>query len=196
MGGLRGCGPDPARCNSGSASISHPNAAANIGQQPGGTLGGSADAVVVPARLPQLPAVQSRALCGHIPALTQLEVARDNSLPQNHITFGFPARVVGTSPASVQAVAAVLCGLPQETIANCPADLGVRYWLYFSPARLHLAPVEADPAGCADIIGLGAPARWALPRFWRALGAAMHLLHPGENDEALYTLFAGHVPRA
>jgi hypothetical protein len=183
-------------CSSGSASISHPMAAVGIGHRPGGNLGGSPDAVVAPARLPQVPAVQSRALCRHIPVLAQLEVARDNSLPQNHITFRFPARVVVTSPASAQAVATVLCGLPRETIVNCPADFGVGYWLYFSPARLHLAPVEARPAGCADIIGLGVPARWALPRFWRALGAAMHLLRPGENGEALYRLFAGHLPGA
>jgi hypothetical protein len=184
---LVGCSPGP-------GSVTRPKAAASLGRLPGGDLGRGPDAVVVPARLPLVPAVQSRALCRHIPALTQLEVARDNSLPQNHITFSFPARVVVASPASAQAVAAVLCGLPRDTIANCPADLGVSYWLYFSPAWLQLAPVDAEPAGCADVLGLGFPARWALPRFWRTLGAAMHVLAPDENAEALYTLFAGHLP--
>ena len=108
-----------AGCSAGPNSITHP--------KPGGDLGGSPDAVVVPARLPHVPPVQSRALCRHIPALTQLEVARDNGLPQNHITFSFPARVVVASPASAQAVAAVLCGLPIDTIVNCPADFGVSY---------------------------------------------------------------------
>jgi hypothetical protein len=185
-----------AGCSSGPNSITHPKPVAGIGQKPGGDLGGSPDAVVVPARLPHVPPVQSRALCRHIPALTRLEVARDNGLPQNHITFSFPARVVVASPASAQAVAAVLCGLPIDTIVNCPADFGVSYWLYFSPARLQLAPVEADPAACTDIIGLGVPARWALPRFWRALGTAMHVLRPGENGEAVYGLFGGHLPGA
>lgn len=180
----------------GCSSITHPTAAVGIGQRPAGDRGGSPDAVVVPARLPRVPAVQSRALCRHIAALKQLEVARDNGLPQNHITFSFPARVVAASPASAQAVAAALCGLPIDTIVNCPADFGVRYWLYFSPARLQLGPVEAEPAGCSDIIGLGVPARWALPRFWRALGTAMHVLRRGENGDVLYRLFGGHLPGA
>jgi hypothetical protein len=63
------------------------------------------------------------------------------------------------------------------------------------PARL-LAPVEADATGCEGILGLGVPARWALPRFWRALGAAMRVLRPGESDQALYRLFAGRLPGA
>jgi hypothetical protein len=183
-----------AECSSRPNSITQPKAVAGIGQRPGGDLSGSPDAVVVPARFPRVPAVQSRALCRHIPALTQLEVVRDNGLPQNHITFSFPARVVVASPAGAQADATVLCRLPVDPIVNCPADLGVSYWLYFSSARLHLAPVEADPAGCADINGLGVPARWALPRFWRALGTAMHVLRPGENGEAVYRLFGGHLP--
>jgi hypothetical protein len=188
-----------AGCSSGSPSvahpkIAHPKTAADTGHRPGGDRGGSPDAVVVPRRLPAVPAYESRALCHDIPLLTQLEVARDNSLPVNHITFTFPARVVVTSAASVKAVATVLCGLPVDPIVNCPADFGVSYWLYFSPARLHLAPVQADPAGCSNINGLGLPARWGLPRFWRALGAAMHLLRPGQNDDASYGLFAGHLP--
>lgn len=183
-----------AGCSSPPNSITQPKAVARIGQGPGGHVSGLPDAVVVPAKLPRVPAVQSRALCRHIPALTQLEVARLNSLPQNHITFSFPARVVVASPARAQAVATVLCGLPVDPSVNCPADLGVSYWLYFSPARLDLAPVEADPAGCADISGLGVPARWALPRFWRALGTAMHVLRPGETGEAVYRLFGGHWP--
>jgi hypothetical protein len=183
-------------CSSGPNTITDPKAVADIGQRPGSDLGGSSPAVGVPGRLPQVPAIESRALCRHIQALTQLELARENGLPQNHITFSFPARVIVTSPANAQAVAAVLCGLPRDTIANCPADLGVSYWLYFSPARLQLAPVKADPAGCAGILGLGVPARWALPRFWQALGRAMHLLRPGENQEAIYRLFAGRLPGA
>ncbi len=183
-----------AGCSSQPNSITHPKAAARIGQRPAGDVSGLPDAVVVPARLPSVPAFQSRALCRHIPALTQLEVVRQNSLPQNHITFSFPARVVAASPASAQAVATVLCGLPVDPVVNCPADLGVSYWLYFSPARLQLAPVDADPAGCADINGLGVPARWALPRFWQALGTAMHVLRPGETGEAVYRLFGGHWP--
>jgi hypothetical protein len=184
-----------AGCSSSSNPVSGPTAVGAVSQRPGGDAGGP-PAVVVPASLPRVPAVQSRALCGHIPALTQLEVARDNGLPQNHITFSFPARVVVASPASTRAVATVLCGLPVDTIVNCPADFGVSYWLYFSPARLRLAPVEADPAGCSDISGLGVPARWALPRFWRALGSAMHVLRPRENADGLYRLFGGHLPGA
>jgi hypothetical protein len=185
-----------AGCSSGPSSTARPKAVVNVGQRPGGDLGSSPDTAVVPARLPEVPAVRSRALCRHIPALTQLEVARNNGLPQDRITFSFPARVVVASPASAQAVATVLCGLPRDTIVNCPADFGVSYWLYFSPARLHLAAVEADPAGCEDILGLGVGARWALPRFWRALGAAMHVLRPGERYDAIYRLFAGHLPGA
>lgn len=181
-------------CSSGPSTITGQKAVADIGQRPSGDLGSSPDAVVVLARLPRVPAVRSRALCRHIPALTQLEVARSNGFPQNHITFSFRPRVVVTSPASAQAVATVLCGLPWDMIVNCPADLGVSYWLYFSLAGLQLAPLEADPAGCRDVLGLGVGARWALPWFWRALGAAMHVLRPGENGEAIYRLFAGHLP--
>ncbi len=183
-------------CSTSPSSVTHPKASADAGKMPSGDLGRSPDAVVVPATLPRVPVIQSRALCRDIPALTELEVARANSLPQNHITFSFPARVVVTNPASARAVATVLCGLPRDTIINCPIDLGISYWLYFSPARLQLSPVEADPAGCAYILGLGVPARWALPRFWRTLATAMHLLRPGESEEALYILFAGHLPDA
>jgi hypothetical protein len=175
-----------AGCSSSPGSIPRPKAAVDIGHRPGR----------VPASLPDAPAVRSRALCRHIPALTQLEVARNNSLPQNHITFSFPARVIVSSPASAQAVATVLCGLPRDTLVNCPIDLGVSYWLYFSPALLQLPPVEADAAGCEGILGLGVEPRWAFPRFWRVLGAAMHLLRPGENSEAVYRLFGGHFPGA
>jgi hypothetical protein len=183
-------------CTSRQHSITHAKAVADTGQRPAGERGGSPDAVVVPAQLPRVPAIQSRALCRHVTALTQLEVARENGIPQNRITFSFPARVVVSSRASAQSVATVLCGLPRDTIENCPADLGVSYWLYFSPARLQLAPVEADPAGCRDISGLGIPPRWALPRFWRALGTAMHVLRPGESYEAMYVLFGGRFPAA
>jgi hypothetical protein len=183
-------------CTSRPHSITHAKAVIDTGQRPGGDLGGAPDAVVVPAKLPRVPAVQSRALCRHVAALTQLEVARESDFPQNHITFSFPARVVVSSPASAQAVATVLCRLPRDTIVNCAADFGVSYWLYFSPARLQLAPVEADPAGCLDINGLGVPARWALPRFWRALGTAMHVLRPGASDEVIYRLFGGRLPGA
>jgi hypothetical protein len=183
-----------AGCSSGPSSVPHAKAVVDVGQLPGGDLGGSSAPVAVPSRLPSAPAAGSRALCRQIPALTQLEVARDNTLPGNHITFSFPARVIVTSAASVRAVARVLCGLPRDTIANCPADFGIRYWLYFSPGRLRLAPVNADPAGCADILGLGVPARWGLPRFWQALGTAMHVVRPGQSSEAVYRLFGGNLP--
>jgi hypothetical protein len=185
-----------AGCSSAASPATQQKKVLDIGRRPGGNLAGSPDAVVVPAEFPRGPVAGSRAVCDHIPELTQLAVARENGLPQDHITFTFPARVFVTSAASARAVATVLCDLPRDTIVNCPADFGVSYWLYFSPARLHLAPVEADPAGCEDISGLGVPSRWALPQFWQALGAAMHLLRPGENQAAIRTLFAGQLPGA
>jgi len=47
-------------------STPQPKSLARIGHQPGGDPSGSPDAAVVPASLPQVPAVQSRALCSHI----------------------------------------------------------------------------------------------------------------------------------
>jgi hypothetical protein len=182
-----------AGCASGPGSVTHAKAVVDVGQLPGGDRG-SPSPVPVPSTLPTAPATGSRALCRQIPALTQLEVARDSTLPGNHITFSFPARVTVTKAVSVRAVATVLCGLPRDTTANCPADFGVRYWLYFSPAQPALVPVDADPAGCADVLGLGVMARWGLPRFWRELGTAMSLVRPGENSEAVYRLFGGSLP--
>jgi hypothetical protein len=179
-------------CSAGPAPVAHPKTAADITRR----TAGSTDAVAVPARLPRVLAVGSRALCSHVPALTQLEVVRVSSLPQDHITFTFPARLVVASRASARAVARILCGLPTDTIVNCPADFGVSYWLYFSPARLHLTPAVADAAGCLDIAGLGRPARWGLPRFWRELGTAMGVLRPGQSQAAMYRLFGGRLPGA
>jgi hypothetical protein len=125
----------------------------------------------VPARLVQ----GSHVLCQEVPAVRRIAVHRVLEIPQSHLRFAFPATEQITSRESIQTVARALCALPQLTIVNCPVDLGVVYRLTFYPARLRLASVGIDAAGCGSVTGLGVPRRMATLQFWHILGSAIGL---------------------
>ena len=59
--------------------------------------------------------------------LDRLVVSRSDAFPQNHIRFGFPAKLTVSDPVQVQAVARALLALPALPSATFGAaiDLGI-----------------------------------------------------------------------
>ncbi len=116
-------------------------------------------------------------LCRSIPSLSKLTVVRKNGLPQNHMTFAFPADVTISNQIHVQNVAQALCALPMDrshASISCPADFGIVYELTFFNKEETFPVVSFDPSGCQFVHGL-VKAQWIMqsPGFWRTLGTAM-----------------------
>jgi hypothetical protein len=126
----------------------------------------------------------SSGVCSSVPKLTALTVRRENSLPQNHLKFVFPATEVVTTAAQVQTVAKNLCALPQQGgAATCPMNNGVTYQLTFAEGGTRFTPVTAEASGCSEVKGLGQPRR-AEPAtsLWQDLGMAIGIPHPTQNS--------------
>ena len=126
----------------------------------------------------------SSGVCSSVPKLTALTVRRENSLPQNHLKFVFPATEVVNTPAQVQTVAKSLCALPQQggTI-TCPMNNGVTYQLTFGEGGTRFTPVTAEASGCSVVKGLGQTRR-AEPAtsLWQDLGLAIGIPHPDQHS--------------
>lgn len=124
-------------------------------------------------------------VCGNTGQVGSLAVTRVILLKQNRLRFSFPARVTVSSPAKARAVADAACALPPMTNkpVACPADWGITYRLTFmTAAGRKLATAKADATGCATVSGLGGTRTAARsPGFWRTLGGAMGLSHPGQE---------------
>ena len=142
---------------------------------------------------PAPPAASSPALAVALDHLDRLVVIRSDAFPQNHVSFGFPARVTVTDAAEVQAVARALLALPvmPSGAFAVPIDLGIGYRLLFATAGRRLPAVSVAATGAQQVRGLGTT-RWLArsPGFWRTLGSAMGLPRP---DNAT---FRGSMPRA
>jgi hypothetical protein len=126
----------------------------------------------------------SSGVCSSVPKLTALTVRRENSLPQNHLKFVFPATEVVSTAAQVQAVAKSLCALPQQGGAvTCPMNNGVTYQLTFAAGSTRFTAVTAEASGCSVVKGLGQPRR-AEPAtsLWQDLGLAIGIPHPSQNS--------------
>lgn len=127
--------------------------------------------------------VAAPALCGSVAGLDRLVVSRADASAKNHVHFAFPGVVTVTDVAAVRGVARALCALPKipRTSFACPADWGVTYQLVFSARGRAFPLVHADATGCQMVTGLGG-ARWTArsPQFWKTLGRAMGLAHPGQ----------------
>ena len=126
----------------------------------------------------------SSGVCSSVPKLTALTVRRENSLPQNHLKFVFPATEVVDTPAQVQTVAKSLCALPQQSgTMTCPMNNGVTYQLTFAEGGTRFTPVTAEASGCSEVKGLGQPRR-AEPAtsLWQDLGMAIGIPHPTQNS--------------
>ena len=143
-----------------------------------------------PPRLKTTPTALP-ALGQSIDQLGRLVVSRTDRFPSNQIRFTFPATVVVTDRAAVQAVARALCALPQMPSGTmfCPIDFGIIYHLVFTAGGRSFSVVSIDVGGCETVRGLGAT-RWLMksPGFWHMLGMAMGLSKPG------YATFRGSLP--
>lgn len=121
-------------------------------------------------------------VCAHARHVDRLTIDRVNLLPQNHVHFTFPAQVSVTGTRQAQAVAQALCALPPmpHGAFNCPADWGISYRFSFTSGASRLRAVNMEATGCQMVHGLS-PARWVLttPTFWKVLGTAAGLPHPG-----------------
>jgi hypothetical protein len=122
--------------------------------------------------------------CGNTGQVGSLTVTRASLPKENRLHFSFPARVTASSLANARGVAEAACALPPMTnkAVACPNDMGITYRLTFlTPAGRKLATVIADPTGCVNVTGLGAVRTVVRsPGFWRTLGQAMRLNHPGQ----------------
>jgi len=127
--------------------------------------------------------VSAPALCGSVAGLDRLVVSRTDAFPMDHFHFAFPEIVTVTDVAAVREVARVLCALPKmpRTGLHCPADWGITYQLAFSARGRTFPVVHADATGCQKVTGLGG-ARWTArsSQFWKTLGRAVGLAHPGQ----------------
>jgi len=126
--------------------------------------------------------VAAPALCSSVAGLDRLVVGRADALAKNQFRFAFPDVVTVTDATALRRVARALCALPKmpRTGLHCPADWGISYQLTFA-SRSHTFPVvHAEATGCQKVTGLGG-ARWTArsPQFWKTLGEAMGLAHPG-----------------
>jgi hypothetical protein len=133
----------------------------------------------------------STSLRQSIDRLTGLTVQRTDAIPQNHMSFSFPAQVTITDPAQVQAVARALCALPKMPSGAFygPADFGITYHLVFAAGQQRFRAISVDATGMQQVRGLG-PTRWVArsPGFWQTLGVAMGLEHPNAAT------FSGSLP--
>ena len=157
-----------------------------------GAAGPSAqgDATPNPSPTATLPA-----LAQQLSRLDRLVVLRRDAFPQNHLHFGFPAKVTVSDPARVQAVARALLALPAmpSGIMYIPNDLGITYRLDFATADDSLPAIIVEATGAQTVRGLGQP-RWTArsPGFWSVLGSAMGL--PGVlRSEAVCRVADGQV---
>jgi hypothetical protein len=126
----------------------------------------------------------SSGVCSSVPKLTALTVRRENSLPQNHLKFVFPATAVVSTAAQVQTVAKSLCALPQQGgTVTCPMNNGVTYQLTFAEGSTRYTPVTAEASGCSVVKGLGQPRRVEpATSLWQDLGLAIGIPHPSQNS--------------
>ena len=126
----------------------------------------------------------SSGVCSSVPKLTALTVRRENSLPQNHLKFVFPATEMVTTAAQVQTVAKSLCALPQQGgTVTCPMNNGVTYQLTFAEGSTRYTPVTAEASGCSVVKGLGQPRRVEpATSLWQDLGLAIGIPHPSQNS--------------
>lgn len=123
-------------------------------------------------------------LCASAGRVSRLVVRRVNQIPRNHERFSFPARVTVADPAKARFVARALCALPPmpSGAMSCPADWGIGYRLRFTADGRKLPAVTAQATGCRGVRGLGRSAWTARsPGFWRVLGSAMGITHPGSS---------------
>jgi hypothetical protein len=121
-------------------------------------------------------------LCGSVAGLDRLVVSRADAFAKDQFHFAFPEVVTVTDVAAVRGVARALCALPKmPRTVFCPADWGITYQLAFSARGRTFPVVYADATGCQKVTGLGG-ARWTArsPQFWKTLGRAMGLAHPGQ----------------
>ena len=153
-----------------------------------GTAGSSNQGGATPGSSPA-----AEALAQALSHLDRLVVRRADALPQNHISFSFPAKVTVSDPVEVQAVARALLALPAmpSGVFYGPADLGITYRLVFATVDERFPPISVDATGTQTVRGLGG-ARWVArsPGFWRTLGTAMRLARPD------YATFRGSMPIA
>jgi hypothetical protein len=121
--------------------------------------------------------------------LDRLEVVRTDAIPQNHLRFSFPARVVVSDPVLVRRVARALLALPRlrPGVYSGPIDLGITYRLTFFADGRPAWRVTVDATGMRTVSGAGA-VRVADQRFWTTLAGAMGLPDPAGVD------FGGSFP--
>jgi hypothetical protein len=144
--------------------------------------GGSPSQAATPSSGATLQA--SSGVCTSVSKLTALSVRRENSLPQNHLKFVFPATELVTGATQVQTVAKSLCALPQQSgPVACPMNNGVTYQLTFAEGSTRFTPVTAEASGCSVVKGLGQPRRVEpATSLWHDLGLAIGIPHPTQNS--------------
>jgi hypothetical protein len=143
----------------------------------------------------QLASAGGSGLCAQTGQVTGGFAVRNSGIPQDHLRFSLPARQSFRSAALTRALARQACELHRNTMANCPADFGVRYILTFLSRSQIAGKVTASPGGCLTV-QLGSPAALnGVPRsplrlppgllgtqqFWIALGNAMGIAPSSAN---------------
>jgi hypothetical protein len=146
-----------------------------------------ATAKIVPAD----GALSGRELCGEISTMTggaSVRVTSKWMAVPDRLRFSLPGRMGFRSAALTRELAAVACGLPRDTIANCAADFGVSYALTFTSGSRTLGTVTADPNGCLSVQfgGPRSPARLGTAQFWTALAEAVGLSTHLDNALGLF----------
>lgn len=127
---------------------------------------------------------RSGGLCASAERVDRLVVERVNRIPRNHERFTFPARVTVTSRRDARMVGRAVCALPPMPPGSyrCPADLGIDYRLRFTADGRKIPEVTVYATGCTGVKGIGRSAWIARsPGFWRVLGTAMEIAHPGHD---------------
>ena len=124
-------------------------------------------------------------VCAQADQMDRLVVTRTDPFPGNGAHFTFPAKVVVSDPGKARSVARAACALPSmhSGAYACPEGR-FRGWytLGFTAGGTKLPAVRIESI-CETVNGLRGT-RWAAfaPGFWRVLGTAMGLAHPGRPD--------------
>jgi hypothetical protein len=126
------------------------------------------------------PAYGVTFLCDNLLRVDQLIVTRQ--APGNQFRFAFPSRVMVTSASLARGVAVAACALPNVPKGeHCAAEVAVSYSLNFV---VDGDVIVANPTGCETVAGLGPLRTTQRSDFYRLLGHAMRVKHPGRGTFA------------
>src|SRR5215831_7722410 len=131
------------------------------------------------------PGPAAGGVCAQAGQVDRLVVTRTDPFPGSGAHFTFPAKVVVSDPGQARSVARAACALPYMHSGAYACQEGrFRGWytLGFATNGTRLPAVRIEST-CEDVRGLrGVRLAAFAPGFWRVLGTAMGLAHPGRQD--------------